>query len=581
MFGPLGDWRAALDQWTQQAASLIHDQGGLPLIDMPELDRTEELTEAWMGGAGDLRAATEDAVARNPCDISLRWAVLSAYYELTNFQGIEKEEFVENQRKAFLDELGFLVRLREVHDCADVRAIQWEIVNACAVTDYDRALELASRLKEFVSAGVALNALGRLYYLVAFAIVQPYRFGEGAEWLAKWNLPLGVEINSTRAIARRVNNIRFLECLQNSASENVDKSFLRNAIAVLEGASDALGGDMPALSRLMLARSYMLVGDAHNSAVRYRWMVDHRKEFIQQSFVEMVLLPELPEDAADIGPSLYRCLIAAHEAADETDEAIRATGEFIEACPDEPGTFNQMSRLYLKNADYEEAYRYLRKEANRNPKFGENPHISIALAIGSITSTAAIDDAINKIVSSHPDEQRLAAAILPIYWSTFSKLGLESQQRWAYGTWLMSSARGNAGLAAHCFAWVLEREVRETIFAPYKATRPTVFAKNETESPFLARYLLRGDLPSLGQMLTLLRHAKQPSSKVVLEFATWLSRTANPRSALTVDLKAIDRIVSVRNREDHANPLSITNEEAEAMARDSRGILDLLHAARP
>ena len=138
-----------------------------------------------------------------------------------------------------------------------------------------------------------------------------------------------------------------------------DRDQLRDAIKYLEKAIDA--SDVLPSTRFMLAVSYAYIGDGHNAARHYQWMVDSQQRFLAAC---------AQEEGALWGPEV-------------TDEA---------ASLDHLGTYEQMARLYQKRGDYQAAAEWFRKEADRNRSLDEDPNISIILALGSIGTTARKDD---------------------------------------------------------------------------------------------------------------------------------------------------------------------------------------------
>jgi hypothetical protein len=172
--------------------------------------------------------------------------------------------------------------------------------------------------------------------------------------------------------------------------------------------------------------------------------------------------------------------------------------------------------------------------------------------------------------------------MLETYWPNFSKLSPNSRQRWETGAWLLTTkAEHSAGLAAHCFAGVIERELREAIFESFKeSTKGNDLASgaDETTSPFVL--YLRGKAPiTLRQMFTVLKQARRPSTGIVKSFATWIAAEA-PWLLVRFEGVQADLIARLRNREDHFDPRNITAAEAEVMGRECRELLAALFQRR-
>ena len=243
-----------------------------------------------------------------------------------------------------------------------------------------------------------------------------------------------------------------------------------------------------------------------------------------------------------------------------------------------------MARLYQERGDMAAACKWLRKEVDRNPTFGEDPNISIALAIGGITSPSRIDEFVKAFPTTHPDEHSLVASVLNNHWSTFAKLHRDTKERWVTGSCLLAAnAVPGAGLAVHCFAWVVERELRNTVFAPFAEharQHPELMGADAgDETRILSGYLKGYGNITLGQMFTILRRAQHPPSQLITGFAQWL-KSEHPRLPIGLRPLCTGKIINLRNREAHADMQPITGTEAEAMATICRDVIDVLHRTR-
>jgi hypothetical protein len=282
---------------------------------------------------------------------------------------------------------------------------------------------------------------------------------------------------------------------------------------------------------------------------------------------------------------IHACLIDAYDAEGELEKAIQAAKNWIDACPDRPGTFERMARLQQKRADPIAAAEYVRKEAERrealgDKAYGEDPNVSIILALGGIVSVSRLDEMLKGIATSHGHEHRVVERIVRNYWPNFSSLSPDDQQRWVTGSWLLATdAPHGPGLAVHCFARVVEGELRNKIFrrfAEYARANPAVLT-GCADDPF-GRYLKGRDRNLfLGQMFKVLSEAQSPESPLVSYFADWLKRD-NPWLLTGLARLRTDKIVGFRNREDHADVRIIKTPEAEAACQSCREVIDLLRA---
>ena len=564
---------STINRWVQEARKLLTDQPHLPLIDGGEIEMADELVLAWFRD-GDLRTAIENVLARDPDDLAVRFVALSAYYRLATLSVIEQEEELEYRRQEFRDYLGYLVRLREPDRCAAPADIRWEIVNACAVEDYSRALSLCDLLKDILPAPVAQYHCGHLQFLVA---LLPTLDTEQA--LQHWDLPLGEPPDGLRGIWQCINvGILYsasIERFPTRASLTDDgKDHLRDAIKHLEKCVRM--PEAPPSARFMLARSYVGIGDGYNAARHYQWMIDHRQALFDACATEAPLGETDWEST--LLPGVHRCVVNAYDSAGELDKAITANTAWVAAFPDEPGTYERMARLFQSKGDYHTAYNWLRQEAERSPLLGEDPNVSMALALGSVAARANINVTLGNFATAHHDQHSLIHALLMEYWPAYQRLAPESRERWATGPLLRSATIPHGpGLAAHSFAWVVERELRTTIFDKFRrAVMSRPFTNAEEDDKLQQRYVRGCGGLSLGQMLSLIERGTQARTPLVREFGDWLRRE---RPWLRVGLPRIrtDSIIALRNRENHADLQTVQADEVKTMEGTCRDLLNILH----
>ena len=440
-----------VNQWIDVARKLLAKQTHIPLIDDSEIDMHGELRKARRTGDDALRAAIDNVLSRDPSDLAVRFVALNVYYRLMT---LEPEEIEGGSHEDAMRHLGYLVRLRETTNCSDVVSIRWEIVNACAVQSYQRALALCDQLGDLVTAGERYYLLGRLHFLIAVRNTW-----EEEVALEYWDLPIGKRLGGDRGVWRAIHVFRLhsagIQLYPTRALlTEEDRDHLRDAIKYLEKTID-MSEVLPS-ARFMLALSYACIGDGHNSARHYQWMVDNQQRFLATCAQEEEAF-WVPDYADIFINGIRRCLVNAYDDAGELDNAINATNAWITVCPDHLGTYERMARLQQKGGDYVAAAEWMRKEADRNPKLEEDPNVSIILALGGVVSPSRLDDALKSIAASHPQEYALVESVVKSYWPAFTELKEDSRQQWVNGAWLLgTNALRFAGTAVHCFAWVVE-----------------------------------------------------------------------------------------------------------------------------
>ena len=335
-----------VNTWIENANGILAKETHIPLINDGSIEMTDQLKDAWMSGDHNLRAALDNVLSRDPDDLAARFVALNAYYRLVTLKVAEEEEDVEDQRQELREHLGYLVRLRDENTCNDLITIRWEIVNACAVNDFDRALHICERLKAHLPAQDAQTLRGRLHFLIAVEHAW-----DSQETLEHWDLPLGPPRGIWNSLNTSLMHSAGIQTLpERAALTEDDKNHLRDAIKHLEKTL-ATPQAVPPSTRFMLARSYASIGDGHNAAKHYTWMLDHDTVFLQSCAEETGPLWST-ESGNVIIRELHRCLVNAYDDAGEIDKAISATNNWITKCPDQFGTFDRIGRLWRSTSGY-------------------------------------------------------------------------------------------------------------------------------------------------------------------------------------------------------------------------------------
>jgi tetratricopeptide (TPR) repeat protein len=358
-----------------------------------------------------------------------------------------------------------------------------------------------------------------------------------------------------------------------------DTDHLRDAIKHLERALTTSQA-VPPSTRFLLARSYASIGDAHNAARHYRWMRDNLTKFLKSCAEETGTLWNT-EFGTALLIGIHECLVNAYDHAEELDNAISAANDWIASCPEHPGTFDRMARLFQKRGDFAAAYEWLRKEEERNPSFGEDPNISLALALGGTPAGFQLDKLLKDLPTSRPHEYSLVESVVQTHWASFAKLQPESKKRWATGAWLLSADMPHPpDVAAQCFSWAVERELRSAVFAAFaehtKKHPGLLDSDTDERTKIFSRYLKGYPNITLGQMLTTLEGALRWQSHLTTQLAQWL-KSEHPQLLSKLPGLHTDRISELRNRAVHGVPQTITTAEAQEMATLCQGLISALH----
>ena len=131
------------------------------------------------------------SICRSPSQtLDLGWTLLNLEYG--TFEDVEEE-----QRSGYWDALEDLVRLVDPQSLTDSKVIVWEIVNACAVVEWDLALRLYNRLVDTGALSEArFRALRGQFLYLAGDLEQNWSDGKGStEQLSYWSprLEAGLE----------------------------------------------------------------------------------------------------------------------------------------------------------------------------------------------------------------------------------------------------------------------------------------------------------------------------------------------------------------------------------------------------
>ena len=269
-----------VQRWIDRSVAVTREQfAAIPLIDWPVSDGLEEeLHRVWRDGHSELHAGFVSALLESPTDLAVRFAALNAYYHLMEHKRLFEEEDLgglARQREAFRKELALFVGFQPVESCTNLRTVRWEIVNACAAEDYDRAFRLCDQLQSLLPAWHVALARGRLRFL---AVQLP--LWDDPPSLSSWDLPIGPPpADYCDSISRKMASLHTVRrCLSSpdlaTGIPDDARAHLRRAIAEFETVSDG-NPDIAPDCHLMLARSCAAVGQNHQAARCYRTVSSH------------------------------------------------------------------------------------------------------------------------------------------------------------------------------------------------------------------------------------------------------------------------------------------------------------------
>jgi tetratricopeptide (TPR) repeat protein len=586
--------------WIEQVRPILEAEEEYPLIDsLPRvLEQTGQLEEMEdeIRQDADLehcRSVLESEMARDPTDIAARFVALSFFYELlADARPMDEDkiflfEKLGKPTPALIERhLGELIRLVDVEACQNPKLVRWEIVNACAVADWDRAARLHDRLVELVPEPESQAVKGQFLFQVVFMryLLEPR--GRLEDWqpvvleldpspptsLRKWlSKPLRYRKQFSHLL------VDYPDEDEEDGEESLvpeDSDRILDAIAALDKALRQKPELHPSY-RLMLARCHFAIGNFDRAAERYRAF--------------MSILPNWPTAGRQgvTKSALLQSTALAQEGAGRIEEAIATLEQLAaeepqddEACERTAEVYGRMAGLEAKRARYDRAYELLRKQVELNPSLDRGP-LSVLLAMQEIQGD--VRSWLAKIGQQAPQaETGLLNGVVSQYWPAFAALSKAGQQEWITGLWLLHH-RGPEGRyrgAVVAFAAVLEDELRARLFEPFarqaRERGGGWEALPERGRPFgeFRQYLHRGRKLGLGEMFDILGALNGPGMD---EYRHWLH---SEYPGLLNSLRQVPtfKISAVRNRVHKIGEI-VSRQDAEEVADLCRRAIDILLGA--
>lgn len=174
--------------WFEAAHEAFGRPGEYPLIDDTTVLAGDPGFEYWPWKADRREHNAEElrelALTADHGDPAIRFVYLNLFYRLAHYPAEQIASLVEDRDEAadhrahFAQDLRALIRLVDPSSCPDARLLRWDIVNACAVSDWERAARLYARFEETAGLPPAVVAglRGRCSLLSVFA--EPWGLAE-------------------------------------------------------------------------------------------------------------------------------------------------------------------------------------------------------------------------------------------------------------------------------------------------------------------------------------------------------------------------------------------------------------------
>jgi tetratricopeptide (TPR) repeat protein len=561
----------AFDKWIRDFEAEIVAGSNYPRIDDDGIDMTAELTKCWLSlpidGIERASEFFENRLVRSDGTFPVRFVILNFLFRLAHFEGVEQEWAVKDIRSVVEQDLARFVRFQEVDVLKDEKRIRWEIVNACAIRDWDRAVDLLGLLKKLDAiSGRDQRALkGQMDLWSVVTLREKTQRFDPLEFLWWWVPELD-----------RTYDVRSVELLRWGIDLAGHNEYSEDELATLSDVthewevSFQTAEDLLGAYRAAWGKCYFLRHDYSKAEEQFHFLLDHgcgmKDEEDEESFRFSFY-----QDSAE-------CSLMAGDATNAASLLERCAGEF----PKAKGVWRKLADLYRIQASFEKAYDCLRKEMENDPSFGEDPLVSIALALGE----PDFKPALRRAAELNPDHFRFMQSVVTLHWPAFNSLDQESQMEWVGGAdylWCgdpsMQFRASQRRKIAGVFADVAEGQLKR-LFGRFKneVSHETFSTRNPGPSriPKLVQYL-QGRHLSLGEMIYEIEEAQHSSEPLYRELKAWLTRQVPPLIPNWSRLQP-RRLNDLRIRASHPGG-SISEDEARDMYVLSAGIISAVVGA--
>ena len=549
--------------WFDTARQRFQEADEYPLIDDEEVIDRAAIWNCFPDscGFGSVRPDRqfEAALTSDHHELAVRFVWLNVFFRLAHcpaeefLQAIHEQEEAPEHRSQFQRYLKSLVTLVDVDECKDPLHIRWEVVNASAIQDWSRAKGLYDRLEALAAkADVAeLWALrGRHDLLSVFAGSWEL---DGLDWWAcRRQRGMNRYLLATRALFGKYARDLSPEELNRlgDAANHFSKAFRAN-------------GDVDIVYRLLSVRCQLTLGKWHDAAAEcQRLLRGGRSQF-----------NSWPDDADDWFSQLYSLLVEACSSAGETEKAIVACQRWSEEFPDQLGIHERLSQLYQSTGEIGKAHEHLLREVDLNPKRGDDPLVSRAIAFGDCFRE--METKLNELQRRAPPQDFDSVhTLVRSEWPAVEKLTRESIESWVWGCYLLQKRDPNdPTLSALCFGRAVERELCGKVFRPFRESlsRAELQSMGNDKGP-LPRFLKKDEI-ELGVMLyEFVKYQDKAWSEAVSQFRKWLEAV---RPDLPAALRAIDLegILDLYNPTKHLDGTRYSWDDALRMRKCSRDVL--------
>ena len=551
------------------------------------------------------------AMSADLLDLAPRFMALHFYYHLAAEGWPEwsmyNKDLYEPVQSAFRRDLRTLAGMLPPEGCThDWRRIKWEISNALAGGDWDRARQIFKLAEAFhATEDKDLWALrGQFGFFAAFDKDTAKRF-ETHSWLLSVNPP---DVWPGSPLALEVYGVSLVRVPKQILGGKLDpkmRETARDARNDLEKALHRRAGLGPPY-HAMLGACHLALDDYAHAADEYNIVLNSETTFRRFMFLDFVrsvarqgggeaeLLKRIHEGdlssfLKDFKPDLLQVLAKSQVLAGEREKAKAIYRQWAIEYPNDPQVYLHLAELFAQEPNYKEAYNALRKAVDLNPELEQELPYKVALPLGAIASEHLdLDRLTREAIKEHPEVEKLLDLLFPDVWPNYGKMSPEARKPWLLASVqtyylpsiLPASATQCRQVGAEKFAKAVEIELRQRVFEPFKTETSESLhvkavieqAKTDQKARLFAEYLVGKGRLALGQMAFILREARAGKGEL---FRLFGDRTRQHFSKLDgPQLEDLKKIYIPRNLESHES----ASLEVKEIPKLCRGFLDALLA---
>ena len=587
--------REQVQEWIKWSRENLPETGDYPMLNVAEIKGTtcpwqeeiySDFTDSDKGSRDKLLTLFENHLSRDPADVSSRFTALNLHYALSthanddsdmksyyHLTGVDHEDV----REDFAKNLAYLVRLLPVENCTDWPTIRWEICNACAIRDWERARQLYDQLeaRDLLEPAKRQILRGQLNFFVVFGSKKGWNFDpplwEPKLYYSEPDDSLGWEGDLHEFIL-------FSWGLNLARKRKKDEKEITLDEAERDRISDAANDfhkglskrpDLSPAYRSMLAACYFATGDFLNAAKNYqRVFADSNSTIFVSERIKI---------------EIFKCIANSYRLAGDTEKARDALKRCADEFPSAAGIYKELAKFQAQATDYRSAFESLTKESERDPAFGEDWLVSTLLALGYVgRDSEQIATRVERHLSSNPQHSENLKSLLNAHWPSLDTLTPEAQGKWICGSYMILILpveerlhRLLAQAAATQFGTAVELELKSTVFGKFRdyvsqcsdlrslVENKSSWGKDKPFCQFLVsqKPMTLGQM-TLGQMHYVLDTCRNSKRDILRKFNRWVQEN-RPPLLKNLNLWVLGKICDIHNCAKHGERIS--KEDAAKM----------------